>query len=172
MVHQPHLQLVRLFRQALLAPPDNRLWKRSFVNFILSVCLSMALVVLIVGVGRMFGYFEIAEGNPFELSTLDFLGVVFFAPLLETFLLSGLLAFLSILKKPIPVIAAISACIWGALHGIAAPLWFFGTVFGFFVFSCAYLTWRPRSYWYGFAAAALPHAMQNLLVFSMVGLLE
>ena len=133
----------------------------------------MALLLLIVGGGRMLGYFdEIAEGNSIEVSTLDFLGVVFFAPLLETFLLSGLLAFLSILKKPIPVIAAISACIWGGLHGIAAPLWFFGTVIGFFVFSCAYLTWRPRSYWYGFAAAALPHAMQNLLAFSMMGLLE
>ena len=164
---------MKLFHDALLSPPDDRLLSRSFLNFILSVSVSLTLVAAIFGAGKWLGYFDAPpETSSFEISALDFFGIVVFAPVAETFLLSGLLVLLSKLKKPIPVIAVISALIWGGFHALHASFWFFGTVFPFFVFSYAYLTWRPRSYWHGFAAAALPHAMQNLFVFLLVWLVE
>jgi len=126
-----------------------------------------------LGGGRLLGYFETPpSGNNFNISLLNFIGIVLLAPIVETFLLSGLLAALSPLKWPVPAVATLAGLVWGAAHGLVAPFWFFGTVFGFFVFSCSYLTWKQRSYWYGFTAAALPHAMQNLLVFSVIGLAE
>ena len=164
---------MKIFRDALLSPSDDRLLWRSFLNFILSVSVTMALLAILLLGGKALGYFEVLpETREVEISVLDFVGMVIFAPVVETFLLSGLLAFLSMLNKSILVMATISACIWGVLHGLIAPVLFVGSAFPFFVFSCAYLTWRPRSYWHGFAAAALPHAMQNLLAFLMVWLAE
>ena len=66
------------------------------------------------------------------------------------------------------IVAGISAICWGLLHGLKAPLWFFGTAFSFFVFSCAYLWWRQVSFRHAFAAAALPHALINATVMTLV----
>ena len=160
---------MKLLRDALLAPPDDRLLPRSLLNFILSISVSLALVAGMLGVGMMLGCFPTPpESSDLEISVLGFFGAVLFSPIVETLLLSGLLAILSLMRRSVPTTAVISACIWGGLHGLVAPFWFVGTVFGFFVFSCAYLTWRPKSFRHAFAAAALPHAMQNLVAFSLV----
>jgi len=88
------------------------------------------------------------------------------APVVETALL-GLLVrgLLKLSSRPI-FVATISALTWGALHGAFGLLWFFGTVWSFFVFSCAYIGWRERSSREAFIAAAAPHALVNLVVMS------
>jgi hypothetical protein len=57
------------------------------------------------------------------------------------------------------------------LHALLDPLWFFGTVWSFFVMSCAFLGWRKCSYRRAFIAASVPHVLINLTVmtFSLVG---
>lgn len=57
--------------------------------------------------------------------------------------------------------AGASALAWGGLHAWFHPLWFFGTVWSFYVFSLGYLAWRPVSYKHALGAAAVPHALVN-----------
>ncbi len=75
----------------------------------------------------------------------ELFGAVVFAPVVETYLLALLLgALLRLGIRPL-FGAVVSAVLWGALHASIAPLWFFGTVWSFFVFSCAFIGWRERS---------------------------
>jgi hypothetical protein len=87
---------------------------------------------------------------------------VIFAPIVETFVLIGGIKLLEIISSRPVVLAMLSALVWGLLHGSFATLWFFGTVWSFFVFSSAYLAWRSRSFKAGFIAASMPHALVNL----------
>ncbi|MBA3929886.1 MAG: hypothetical protein C0521_09920 [Xanthomonas sp.] len=96
------------------------------------------------------------------------MGAVLLAPLVETWLLSLTLWFLVRFEWSTLTTAALAGLVWGGFHALLAPFWFFGTFFGFFVYSCCYLVWRQRSYRHGFLAAALPHGLQNLLVVVLV----
>jgi membrane protease YdiL (CAAX protease family) len=103
-------------------------------------------------------------------STKFFVGAVLIAPIIETLLLSILLEVLIRLRNQPIQVAVTSALLWGVLHGSFGALWFFGSVWSFFVFSCAYLGWRRQSYRHACIAAALPHAMVNLTVFIALAL--
>ncbi|MFC0676518.1 hypothetical protein ACFFGH_01465 [Lysobacter korlensis] len=117
------------------------------------------------------GFADATQGLPdWDANLLDLFGLVVFAPLVETALLSALLAILGRFIRQRVWIATIAALVWGGLHGAVAPLWFFGTVWAFFVFAWSYLAWRPRSYWHAFAAAAIPHALQNSAAFVAMAL--
>ncbi len=103
-----------------------------------------------------------------EVSAGELLGVVVFAPVVETFLLAVLLWFLSLLSRNFVFVATISALLWASLHATYGALWFFGTVWSFFVFSCAYLAWRNASFVRAYFAAALPHMLINLTAMLIV----
>ncbi|MDD2924563.1 hypothetical protein [Rhodoferax sp.] len=94
----------------------------------------------------------------------EVLGLVVVAPVIETLLLAAILWVLSLLSQNLLLVAAASAVIWAGFHATFGALWFFGTVWSFFVFSCAYLTWRKVSFPRAYFAAALPHAFVNLTV--------
>jgi hypothetical protein len=83
------------------------------------------------------------------------------APLLETLVLGGVLRLLEFATRRRQILAALSALAWGGAHAWFHPLWFFGTVWSFYVFSRGWLAWRPVSYKHAFAAAAVPHALVN-----------
>ena len=83
------------------------------------------------------------------------------APLVETAVLALLVSALARFIANPNVVAAICALAWGGLHATFYPLWFFGVVWSFFVFSRGYLAWRPVSYKHAFGAAAVPHALVN-----------
>lgn len=107
-----------------------------------------------------------------QVSLSEFLGSVLFAPVVETLLLSLTIAVLSSLTSRTFFVAMASGIVWGCVHGAFGFLWFFGTAWSFFVFSCAYLHWRKQSYGQGFLSAAIPHAMLNLaamLALAIVG---
>lgn len=87
--------------------------------------------------------------------------VLALAPLVETAILGLALHLLGFVTRRPNVLAALSALAWGAAHAAIHPLWFFGTVWSFFVFSRGWLAWRPVSYKHAFGAAAVPHALVN-----------
>ncbi len=166
------MRLVRIFRDALLAPPDGRLLQRSLLNAVLSLVGSMLAVALALGVVLWMGVQpESIESPEHTLGWSGLFGMVLFAPVVETLMLAGLLALLPERWGIVPR-AIVSGLLWGGLHGLFAPMWFFGTAFAFFVFSCSYMTWRPVSFRHGFLAGAIPHALQNLVAFSLMMLTE
>jgi hypothetical protein len=86
---------------------------------------------------------------------------VLVAPFVETLVLALGLWLLSRITRQRQVIAIISALAWGGLHAWFHPLWFFGVVWSFYVFSLGYLAWRRVSYKHALGAAAVPHALVN-----------
>lgn len=128
---------------------------------------SILLVVVVAGLASLAG---IDVGRPPEvrLGAGGLVAVVVMAPLLETLLLAALLELLGMAFRSWLAIAAVSAFAWGLLHGLVTPLWFFGTVWSFFVFGASYIAWRPQSVTRALVAAALPHAFINFAVFSVI----
>ncbi|MEQ1516733.1 MAG: CPBP family glutamic-type intramembrane protease [Usitatibacteraceae bacterium] len=95
------------------------------------------------------------------LSWQESIGTIIFAPVVETFLLAGLVNILSrVTKRPVQI-AALSALLWGSFHALFGLLWFFGTVWSFFVFTVAYIVWKKVTFSHGLVAASLPHALVN-----------
>lgn len=153
---------------ALLAPPDGRFLRRMGVSSAVSLGSSMALVGTAVGLLALAGIdIDDLEAPAFGTGIGDFVILVLLAPIIETLLLIVLLALMPS-RWSIVTRATLSALVWGCLHALTAPFWFLGVVVPFFVFSCGYLVWRRESFGLGFAAAALPHTLQNLAAFLMI----
>jgi membrane protease YdiL (CAAX protease family) len=124
-----------------------------------SVALLVGVYTLLRGVGVNTS--ELNAPN-IEPTLVEFIGTVVFAPLVETLLLAGLIRALSSLTANTPLIAVVSALLWGALHATRGPLWFFGTAWSFFVFSCVFLAWRRVSFKRAYTVALVPHVLINL----------
>ena len=99
------------------------------------------------------------EGNPLFLLPM----IVLIGPPIETLLMVPILWILSFLTKREVPLAAMSACVWAGLHSLLAPAWGLGVIWPFFVFSCAYLTWRKRAFWRAILVTSCVHSLQNLL---------
>ncbi len=159
-------RIARMFKAALLAPPDDRLLQRSFLAFVVSFAGAMASIVLGIGLLELAGIPSSELDEPdLGAGWVAFVGGVLVAPAVETLLLAAMLALMP-RRWSIPSRALATGVFWGVLHGLAAPFWFVGTWFPFFVFSCCWMTWRQRSFGHAFAAATLPHALQNLVALS------
>jgi hypothetical protein len=100
------------------------------------------------------------------------LGVGLVAPVVETLILAALVSLLRRAIRQPALIAAVSAIIFGSLHALVEVLWFFGTVWSFFVFTCAYLAWRSDSFRSAFIAACVPHILINVSVTSLGPVLD
>ncbi|MDX2219582.1 MAG: hypothetical protein SF172_11210 [Burkholderiales bacterium] len=103
-----------------------------------------------------------------EPTLTELAGAVFIGPLVETAILAIVVYVLSRWINTAMLVATCSALIWGGLHAMAAPFWFFGTVWSFFVFSAAFIAWERKSFSQGFIAASVPHAAINLLVMAVL----
>jgi hypothetical protein len=126
---------------------------------------SIALVLMAFGVLESAGEDAAALAPPAEVeSARDMFRTVFLAPLIESLVLVGLLWGLGKIIPSIEWQAIVAGFACGAAHGAFYPLWFFGTVFSFYVFSRGYLAWRAVSFKHAFGAAALPHALVNSTV--------
>jgi hypothetical protein len=153
---------MRMLRQVLLEPL-RPFWLHCLVAFPLALLPSLALLGAVYWLLLLLGV-NTAELNApgFKPTVGEFASSVLFAPLAETLLLAGGLRLLSALTANTMLVAAISGLLWGALHATFGVIWFFGTVWSFFVFSCLYLTWRKVSFKHAYVAAAVPHALINL----------
>lgn len=155
----------------LVGPPRGSLPAYAVKTALASGLGSAALVFVAFAVGDMFGIAPSEEEGPQHAITwLQLFGLVVFAPLVETMLLAGLVTGLAALIRSWLIVAVLSALIWGGLHALLHPFWFFGTVWSFFLYSCGYLRWREHSHGRAFVAAALPHALVNAAVFGLLAL--
>lgn len=99
---------------------------------------------------------------------IDLFGLTLLSPIVETWMLSGIVYVLLKKIKPRIVAALITAFIFAFLHGVMSPIWFFGTFWPFFVFSFSYISWRTQSFNKAFIAACVPHSLHNLTVFMLL----
>jgi membrane protease YdiL (CAAX protease family) len=154
-----------------LTQPRQPLWKFCALAYLTALAPSLALYsCAYFVVGAVGADAQAIQAPPRAASLSEFLGAVIFAPLVETAILGLLLrGLLSVFKTPL-LVAALSALLWGAMHATFGLLWFFGTVWSFFVFSCAYVAWRQRSLHEAYISAAVPHAMVNLTAMLAIAL--
>lgn len=144
------------------------LWRHCLLAFPLATIPSFVLVLLGAAVIRAFGQPLPEVPIELELGVWGVMGTVLLTPLIETFLLAvGLVVFNAITRRAV-FAAALSAVFWGGLHGLIAPFWFLGSVWGFYVLSICYLAWWPRSFGRGYTAALVPHVLNNGLVILVV----
>jgi membrane protease YdiL (CAAX protease family) len=91
---------------------------------------------------------------------LAFVGVVLVSPLLETLLMTGLVALMARVAGPVAAVVG-SAALWGAAHSLVAARWGLVVWWPFLLFSIAYLTWRHRGYWQAVGVVTAIHVLQN-----------
>lgn len=92
-----------------------------------------------------------------------FIGIVVFAPLVETLMMVGIFALCRWAGLSAPVMVAVQVVIWAALHGLQAWAWAFAPAWLFFVFSIVWLTQRQRSAARAYLFTSGVHATNNLL---------
>jgi len=102
-------------------------------------------------------------GSPISVAVMTFLLVVVFSPIVETLLMSLGIGLMSLFSKRKVFVAVLSAILWACIHSLASPAWGLVVCWPFFVFSCAYLAWRPKSWFRGVWVALCIHVLQNLL---------
>jgi hypothetical protein len=159
--------------RAFLFDPAMPLWRWCLIAWPLAMVPSLMLVMLLHGLLGWWGIDPDTLSPPvFGTSWGMLFLVVVVAPVLETLLLAVGVWLLSRLVRRPAIVVLLSAIGWGLLHGVQSPLWFFGTVWSFYVFSAGYVAWRRVSFGHAFAAAAVPHALINLTVMALVVIAE
>lgn len=148
---------------SFLLNPRIPLWRYSLTLFPIAFIPSILLLLLAIGLFTALGVdIESLKGPEHPASLVMFFAYVVFAPLVETWLLGLMLGLLTQATQGPAKAAAIASLLWGIAHGLTGWLRFFGSTWSFFIFACAFLAWRERSYRQAFAAAAIPHALINL----------
>lgn len=141
---------------------QGSVWKyivrTGLISLIPSLAISICLAFIAGGGGDGMPQFSREAGV-----VLLLVSVVIISPILETLLLGLTLWIVSfVTKKPLRQ-ALVTCVIWAVLHSLAAWLWGLVVIWPFFVFSCAYLAWRRRSWWHAMGVACGIHVFQNLL---------
>lgn len=150
------------YANATLPSPRPSLWRYCLAAWPAALVPSMLLLASAYAVFALLGMdVEPPDFAESGLSTIDYFGIVVFSPVVETAVLIVVLKLLLALRLPRLPAAAVSAVAWGLVHASVELLWFFGTVWSFFVFSYAYVSWRPVSFKHAFLAAGIPHALVN-----------
>ena len=157
---------MRAFLRPLYRPRTQGFW--LYVSLAASVSAAGSVALLSV-INHLTDWLAPdVEGPSVEAGWIDFFVVVVFSPAVETALLLLTLRLVQKTNFSAGTSAAAAAIIWGGLHAIVYPVWFFGTVWSFFVFSCAALAWRNKSRKHAYWAAALPHALVNAAAFGVL----
>ncbi len=151
------MQLVKMILFEQVSP----LWRHVLLLWPMTTLPAIAVVILVQNVVVALGV-ELAQRGPdaFNPWVSAFLSIIV-APIGETLFLSAWIGVSKLFGLRNLFIAVTSGVIAGLLHAIVSPTWFFPSAWAFFVFASAYLAWRPSSFFSAFAAAALPHALNN-----------
>ncbi|MBH9551968.1 hypothetical protein [Inhella gelatinilytica] len=154
------------------------IWERPLHVAAWALCMwplalgaSFALMLSVYGVAYALGIPLESFERPPQLQPLklsEWLGTVGLAPLLESMLLAAELELLRKLGVPGRWAAVVGAISWGLLHGLVAPVWFFGTVCSFYLFSVGYWRYGAVSFEQGLFAAMFPHALVNATAMTLV----
>jgi membrane protease YdiL (CAAX protease family) len=144
---------------------DNPLPMKKYI--IVMACISLfpsLLAAILLSATGLFGQIGPdvegwkQKGVPVGVVILD---VLVIGPLVETLLMALIIFILSLGIKSQMRVAIASAILWGILHSLVSPAWGLIVWWPFFIFSCAYLTWRQQSWRKGYWAAAAIHFLQN-----------
>ena len=145
---------------SLLFNNQMPIWKYVLSAGLISLVPSI-IISIILG---LTGIMTEETGPEFEGSAIGlFIGLIIIGPPLETLLMGVLFRLLSFITKRPVRLSIISAIIWATLHSLLAPAWGLGVIWPFFVFSCAYLSWRRRSWRHAILVTSCVHAFQNTL---------
>lgn len=98
--------------------------------------------------------------------------VVLFGPFFETLMMVVIFWIIGWFTKNLLATALISALVWALLHGISFPIQGIINFFSFFVYSIAYLIWRPLSFWRAFGITSAIHMINNAVIVLLVFFLE
>ena len=132
--------------------------RAGLISLIPSLLVSFFLAFATLGNEKTMPQFDREVG-----AVLLFSSVVIVSPVVETLLLGFGLWLLSFATRK-PLRQALGSCVlWAVLHSLVAPLWGLVVVWPFFVFSCAYLAWRRRSWWRAMGVTCGIHMLQNLV---------
>ena len=143
------------FLPAPLREP-RRAWLAIPLGWLLSITGSLALAALFRALAP-----QLAAPN-FPLKGVGALfALVVFAPVVETFIMVGLIWLFERFLAPARAILA-SAAAWGIAHSLLAAGWGLVIWWPFLIFSTLYVVWRQRGFWAGVGVAAATHALQNL----------
>jgi len=143
-------------------------WKYVLLMGVISLVPSLLLAGILASAGivneQTGPVFKAPEGvPPIVFGASLFLGFLCLSPIVETLLLAFTLWILSFTVERNILRAVFAALIWAGLHSLAAPAWGLVIWWPFFIFSCAYISWRRVSWPHAFLAAGLIHMIQNIL---------
>jgi hypothetical protein len=151
------------FRKFLFSA-DRPLWQYCLSAVPLALIPSLAIGTTAEWFIGLMGI-QLASNQPTHQGTFqDVFVSAAIDPAIETVFLAFGVFVLSRLSDRTFFVAGASAFLWASLHGAFSVLWFFGVIWSFFVYSCAYLAWRERSFTHGYIAAAVPHGLVNLVM--------
>ncbi len=147
---------------SLLFDTQGPVWKYIVRAGLIGLVPSVLVAFLLAGAGLV-NQETMPQFNQDPGRLLLFVSVVVVSPVVETLLLGFGLWLLSFVIRNTLQRALGSCVLWAVLHSLSAPLWGLVVIWPFFVFSCAYLAWRRRSWWYAMGVASGVHMFQNLL---------
>jgi len=145
---------------SILPPPlrePRRAWLAILAGFALSFTGSILLSALAQSLAPNLSQPDFPISGP-----IAFLLLTFFAPLVETLVMAGILSLLTRFVSP-TLAVLFSALLWGIAHSLQAPVWGLIIWWPFLIFSTLYLVWRERGVWAGIGVAAATHALQNFI---------
>jgi hypothetical protein len=102
----------------------------------------------------------------------DFISVVIVSPVVETFILSAIVMLVSKYITHRLWLSFVVAFICAGFHGIFSFFWFFGVIWGFYIMTYSFISYRSQSYWKAYSASCILHMLLNLPVFLIVVLLQ
>ena len=141
------------------------LWRYILVLLPLIMIPAMAMINA-VRFGLEFAGVDLTRFSPPPVSSsaTGAFGSIIFAPFIETYLLAVLITILSSFIPNRIHVVVVSGLMWGAFHAVFGLLWFFGAAWAFFMFSCAFIAWRQKSFKHAYFAAFVPHVLNNAIV--------
>ena len=149
------------------------LFRFCFQAFCVTTIGAIIVVVFTQGLMLMIGIRDtrLATGMYNGFNVKDFLGVVVFAPVVETFILGIFIKIISFFSNEKIIVCCVTAMVAAILHGVNGIYTFFGPLILFFSFSYSFILWRAHSYRYAYISACIPHMLNNLVSFLLMNLL-
>ena len=128
---------------------------------------SISMIWIATKLLSLFGHKDLQEPN-LMLTGWGIPMAAVLGPLIETALLAIGLWVITRLTKNKNLASGISALGWAFVHGLQAPIWFIGVLWPFYVFSRAYLSWRPTGRSNAIGVAWMTHALHNSMTIGLI----
>jgi hypothetical protein len=110
--------------------------------------------------------FPDVTGPSYDISAIDFFGVILFSQVVETLLMVPIFLVIKIFTKKLIPVCIISAAIWALLHSAMYPLWGVTTFISFFIFSVAFQSWGSASNKNSIFVVIVIHMLNNATAFT------